>query len=361
MSPIGIESVDSMSDLISSSTTKSDDLMHPVATLQPSDWLRSLSFSDALRQSIILLQGEFQWLILVFFLGGTGLALLLLPVNTIIEALANLIFQEMMSFPPNFDALLNLLTTSLFWGSLQTFVTFFGIFLMNAVAIHRVLKTHPTLEIMAKNSQAPHFPSLQIIGAGLITSGLTTVANLFVVLVPVVLLLCYFVPAVLVIEGGTMKEAFSQSFQMRHKHVQRILGAILLGATFLVFAHTLGVHVYLSLEFLFQLYGASLGIASLVALIILTQIPVSMVAPLIPLLSVAFYSGARGARAEHRYEKFTRAVRRQRARTASLKLLDASQSACRHCGNPLRPDSAFCSRCGTPTTLSPASILSEKE
>ncbi|MDO8056203.1 MAG: hypothetical protein Q6361_05020, partial [Candidatus Hermodarchaeota archaeon] len=236
-----------MSDLISPSTMNSEDLLQSTAPLQPSDWLRSLSFGEALRQSIILLQGEFHWLLVIFFLGGTGLALILLPVNTTIEVIANLIFQEMMGFPPNFDTLLNLFTASLIWGNLQTFVTFFVIFLLNAFTIHRVFKKVPTLEMMAKNYQAPHFPSLQIIGAGLITAGLITVANLFVLLVPVVLLFCFFVPAILVIEGGSIKQTLSQSFEMRCKHGQRILSAILLGATFLVFAHTLGVHVYLSL------------------------------------------------------------------------------------------------------------------
>ena len=341
-----------MSDSTTPPLAKSVDSLQATSSLQASDWLGSLSFGDALRQSIILLQQEFRWLVVLFFLGGTGLALILLPVNTTLEILAELMMQELLNFPPNFDVLLNLLTENIIWGTLQTFVTFFIVFLLNAIAIHRVIKKVSSLDVIANEYQAPHFPTLQIVGAGLVIAGLLAIANLFVVFVPVVLLFCYFVPAILIIEGRSIRHALSQSFEMRQRHSLRILGAILLGGTFLVFAHTLGIHVYLSLEFLFQLYGLSLGIAGPVLLIVLTQIPVSMVAPLVPLFSVAFYSGARGARAHHKYEKFLRSVKQQHTRTAALIPLDSTQPPCRNCGTPLRPGSAFCSRCGAPTTSS---------
>jgi hypothetical protein len=349
-----------MSDLVPTSTTHAVTPSQPTSTLRGSDWLRSLSFGDALRQSIILLQHEFRWLVLLFFIGGTGLALVLLPVNSTLELLANQIIQEIVMYPPNFDVLVNLMTVNIMLGTLQTFVVFFGIFLLNSVTIFHVFKKVSTLEVVAKGNQPPQFPTLHIMAAGVVTAALLALANLLLVVVPLVLFFTFFVPTILIIERGSVRQAFSLSVGMRRRHGRRILGALLLGATFIVFTHTLGVHVYLSIEYLFQLFGYSLGIGGPVLLIVITQIPVSMVAPLIPLFSIAFYSGARGAMAEYKHERFTRAVQRHRARTQSLIPLDRTSPDCRQCGMLLRPGVAFCTRCGTPMTPPPDTARSNK-
>ncbi|MFX0168763.1 MAG: zinc ribbon domain-containing protein [Candidatus Hodarchaeota archaeon] len=314
---------------------------------QKSKWLADVSFGEALKQSITLLQMEFRWLVLVFFIGGTLLALILIPVNTTLEVINELAIQELLAFPPNFTLLLDLMRLNTILSFVQTFITFFAVFILNVVTIHQVFQKEPQLKGIAKVYSAPHFPTTSIVATGLVTATLLAIADLLVVATPFVLLFFFFVPANLIIAGKSVRSAISQSLEMRRQHWQRIFGAILLGAIFMVFAHTLGVHVYLTLEYIFQALGISLELVGPVLLIVLTQIPVAMVAPLIPLLSVAFYSGARGVMVEHQQRQFMRALERQRARTQQVIPLERDISVCQKCGTPLRPDSAFCTNCGS--------------
>ena len=190
-----------MSDLIPHSASKLRSAGPEVPRDQQINWFANVSFGDALNRSIVLFQREFRWLVFLFFLGGSGLALILLPVNSILEIVNELMLQELLLFPLNLDLLLTLMTQNLIWSFLQTFITFFAVFLLNVLAIHRTFQKEPQLKGMARIYSAPRFSIANVVAAGLVTAILLALANIFLIAGPFVSLFLFFVPAILVIEG----------------------------------------------------------------------------------------------------------------------------------------------------------------
>ncbi|MHA2406594.1 MAG: zinc ribbon domain-containing protein, partial [Candidatus Hermodarchaeia archaeon] len=106
----------------------------------------------------------------------------------------------------------------------------------------------------------------------------------------------------------------------------------------------------LNIEIVLSLYGVSLGIAEPFLLSLFVQIPVAMVAPLIPLFSVAFYAGARGAYREKQHQKYMRSQDKLQAPPSRyIPLTEPThkeEAPCQHCGKSLDPANAFCTQCG---------------
>ena len=330
-----------------------------LSAFQGKDWLASTSFGDAFRRSIYLLRHQFRWLVLLFFIGGFILSLILIPVNSTIAILDILITNEIFAPIPDFLLLFDLLMASFTLGLVQNFVIFFGTFLLGTFAVYHVLRTVPSLLVLVSNPNALRFPILSTVLAAFLTATVLTAGSILVVIVPFLQVLFFFIPMLLVLGGFSLTKSFTLSISFRVHHWLRILGALVFVFILNLFAGTLGVTFYLNLETVLNLYGISLGLAAPVLLILLTQIPVAMVAPLTPLFSVAFFSGARGAYREKQHKKYMRQQRQVKPQQPRYipfeEAVPDKGNKCKHCGQQGRPGIAFCTQCGQPIVKDPHS------
>ncbi len=320
------------------------------------DWLASVTFGEGFRRSIRLMQNNFRMLVFIFFIGGLTLSIILIPVNSIIAALDTLLVLEILAPVPDFINLINLLRMNLLWGLVQSFVILTGVVIMNTYTVDYVFKTEPSLHLLSSQNVPTRFPLSSTIAAGIALAVMLTLASLFPVFSLILFTLFFFIPVLLVINQGVIGNSFSQSIRMRRKHWQRILGALILGYLLVLFAGTLGVTLYLNVESLLAYNGILLGLAGPILLSILTQIPIAMVAPLVPLFSIAFFSGAREASRMKQYEKYIQQHQKPHEALSSYMLdrapIEDKQIACRHCGNRIAANLKFCTYCGTPISNS---------
>ncbi len=316
------------------------------------DWLASVSFGGGFKRSIYLLRQEFRWLVVVFFLAGFTLSIALLPVNSLIANLDTLIASEIFAPTPDFFLLFDLLVTSIAWSLVQRFVLFCGTFILGTIAVYHVMKAVPGLYVLIPEERTIQFPLGESIITALVTATILTLASVLLIPVPVFQVLFFFLPVLFVLGNSSIKQAFSLSVGMRVKHWGRILSALILGYVLIIFAGVLGLTVFLNIETVLSLYGVSLGIAEPVLLSLLVQIPVAMVAPLIPMFSIAFFAGARGAQREKQHQKYMRYQSKLQAQPPRyIPLQEPSQEGefpCQHCDQLLNPANAFCTQCGKP-------------
>jgi hypothetical protein len=319
-------------------------------SFQGKDWLSSTSFGDGFRRSIYLLQHEFRWLVLVFFIGGFILSLILIPVNSNIATLDVLITNEIFTPAPDFLLLFDLLVASFTWSLVQRFVIFFGTFILGTFAVYHVLKKVPSLHLLLSETNTIQYPILSTIIAAFLTATILTAASVIVVIVPIIQVLLFFLPVFLVLGGFSFSQSFSLSFGFRVKHWLRILGALILGYILTLFAGTLGVTFYQNIVTVLSLYGIPLGLASPILLSILTQIPVAMVSPLTPLFAVVFFAGARGAYREKQHEKYmrhqTQMPLQHRRYIPFEEAVSEKGKLCQHCGYRGTSGMMYCTRCG---------------
>jgi hypothetical protein len=276
------------------------------ASFKGKDWLASASFGEAFQRTIFLLKKEFRWLVLVFFIGGLTLSISLMPVNSIVSTIDILIVNEVFAPIPDVIVLIDLLIKSVLWGLVRNFVIFFGTFILGTFVIYHVIKAVPSLYLLAPNYSSIRFPLLSTLGAASITATILSLSSILPLIGSVIQVLFFFLPTLLVLGHLSLVQSFTLSSHMQVQHWGRILSALFLGYILILFAGTIGVTVYLDIEVVLTLYGISLGLAGPILLSILTQIPVAMVAPLVPLFSVAFFGGARGAYREKQHQKFMR-------------------------------------------------------
>ncbi len=316
------------------------------------DWLASASFGDAFKRSIYLLQHQFRWLVLVFFIGGVTLSIILIPVNSIIATIDTLIAIEIFAPVPDVILLFDFLIASITWGLLQQFVLFFGTFILGTVAVYHVIKSVPSLHLLVPDVSAIRFPLVLTIIAAFITATILTFASVIPIIVPFLQVLFFFLPVLLVLGQFSLARLFTLSVGMRVQHWVRILSALIVGYLLILFAGTLGLTFYLNIEVVLSLYGISLGLAGPILLSLFTQIPVAMVAPLVPLFSVAFFAGARGAYREKHHQKYMRGQQKyqpQQVRYIPLEEpIQEQRSLCQHCSKPLEQGMVFCTHCGQP-------------
>jgi hypothetical protein len=316
------------------------------------DWLASVSFGGGFQRSIYLLRQEFRWLVLVFFLAGFILSIILLPVNSWIANLDTLIAGEILSPTPDFLLLFDLLVTSMAWSLVESFVVFFVTFVLGTIAIYHVLKSVPSLHVLIPVERAVQYPFGMSIITALVTATILTLASVLVIPVPIFQVLFFFLPVLLVLGNSSLKQSFSLSANMRVKHWGRILSTLILGYILIIFSGVLGLTVFLNIESILGLYGVSLGIIEPFLLSLLVQIPVAMVAPLIPLFSIAFFAGARGAYREKQHEKYINSQGKLQAQLSRYTPLEEPTLErvilCQQCGKSLDQSNAFCTQCGRP-------------
>jgi len=320
-------------------------------SLSPSDWLGEASFGQGLQRSISILKHQFRWFVLVFFVGGIIIAAVVFPLDSITTYLDTLILSEILSIQPDFVLLLSLLMQSLVLGLFQNFIMLFGVFILNVIAVHRALKTEPSLRVLSQQQEALPLPIFTTIVAGLGVATILTLVGIIPFVGLIVYTLLFFIPILLVLERTSIGRAFSLSTGLRRRHWQRILGALVLGYSLMLFAGTLGQTFYLNIEAIATLYGIPLGLLGPILLILLTQFPIAMVAPILPLFTIAFYAGAKGARRETQHKQYMRRIHRQQQAKAKLLPLGEqpfeSTRNCPECETPLRLGSQFCTACGT--------------
>lgn len=319
--------------------------------LSPSDWLGEATFGQGLQRSISLLKHQFRWFVLVFFVGGILIAVAAFPIALITANLDTLILIELFSMQPDVILLFSLLMQSLVLGLFQNFIILFGVFILSVIAVHRALKTEPSLRVLNKQQEALPFPIFKSIVAGLGVAAILTLAGIIPFVGLIVFALLFFIPVLLVLERASIGKAFSLSAGLRRRHWQRILGALILGYLLVLFAGTLGVTFYLNIEAVTTLYGIQLGLLGPILLILLTQLPIAMVAPILPLFTIAFYAGAQGARREVQHKQYMRHIQRQQRAKAKLipfgEPPPESITNCPECGIQLRLGTQFCTGCGT--------------
>ncbi|MHA2313817.1 MAG: zinc ribbon domain-containing protein [Candidatus Hermodarchaeia archaeon] len=319
--------------------------------LSPSDWLGEASFGQGLQRSITILKHQFRWFVLVFFVGGIIMAVAVFPLASIATSLNTLILSEILSMQPDYVLLFSWLMQSLVLGLFQNFILLFGVFVMNVIAVHRVLRTESSLHVLNQQQEALPIPIFKTIVTGFGVAAILTLVGIIPFVGLIVYTLLFFIPILLVLERTSIGGAFSLSAGLRRRHWQRILGALVLGYLLLLFAGTLGQTFYLNIEAIATLYGISLGVLGPVLLILLSQLPIAMVAPILPLFMIAFYAGARGARREAQHKQYMRRFyRQQQIKAKSIPLGEQhfeSTRNCPECGTPLRLDSQFCTGCGT--------------
>ena len=320
------------------------------ASFDAKDWLASVSFGSGFKRSLYLLRQEFRWLFGMFFLGGFTLSIALFSVNLLIANLDTLIAIEIFSPAPDFLLLYDLLVASMMWSLVQRFVLFFGTFLLGTMTVYHVLKAVPSLHALIPKEKTVHFPLGLSIVTALITASILTLASVLLVLVSIFQVLFFFLPVLLVLGDFSLRQVFSLSVGMRVKHWGRILSALILGYILTIFAGVFGLTVFLNIESVLSLYGLSLGIAEPFLLSLLVQIPVAMVAPLIPLFSVAFFAGARGAYREKQHARYIRLQAKLQTQPSRYTPLEEptqqEEPLCPHCGKSLHPANEFCTQCG---------------
>jgi hypothetical protein len=336
----------SMASLSEPSLTKTDN-----QTLSPSDWLGEASFGQGLQRSITILKHQFRWFVLVFFVGGIIMAVAVFPLALITTNLDTLILSEILSMQPDIVLLIGLLMQSLVLGLFQNFIMLFGVFILNVIAVHHALKTEPSLRVLNQQQETLRLPIFKTIVASLGVATILTLVGIIPFVGLIVYALLFFIPILLVLERASIGRAFSLSAGLRRRHWQRILGVLVLSYLLLLFAGTLGQTFYLNIEAIATLYGISLGLLGPILLILLTQFPIAMVAPILPLFTISFYAGAKGSRREAQHKQYMRRIyRQQQAKTKLIPFGEQpfeSTRNCSECGTPLRLGSQFCSSCGT--------------
>jgi hypothetical protein len=276
------------------------------STYSSADWLASTKFGGAFQRSIFLLRHEFRWLVVLFFIGGVTMSMILIPVNSAIGTIELLITEELFSPVPDFFLLYDLLIASLMWGLLQRFVVFFGTFILGTVAVYHVVKNVPSLQVLVTNGGLVRFPIGSTFTAAFITASLLSLASVILVVVPLLQVLFFFLPILLVLRQFSLSQSFSLSISFRVRYWGRILNTIIIGYLLILFAGILGQTVYWNIEIVLTVNGLSLGVFGPILLSFLNQLPIAMVAPLIPLFSIAFFSGARGAYREKQHQRYLR-------------------------------------------------------
>ncbi len=322
------------------------------STYSGADWLASTTFGGAFQQSIYLLQHEFRWLVLLFFIGGVVMSIILIPVNSAIGTIELLIMDELFSPVPDFFLLYYLLIASLMWELLHRFAVFFGTFILETVAIYHVVKAVPSLQVLVSDEELAGFPVGSTLAAAIITAILLSMASVFLIAVPLLQVLFFFLPILLVLGHFSLSQSFSLSIRFRVRHWVRILSTLLLGYFLIISAGLLGQTLYWNIETLLGLYGLSLGLFSPILLSLLNQLPIAMVAPLVPLFSIAFFSGARGAYREKQHQRYLQA--QSSLQPVSSRYIPFEDSApeetirCWNCSTLLKKGLAFCTQCGQP-------------
>ncbi|MFW9934700.1 MAG: zinc ribbon domain-containing protein [Candidatus Thorarchaeota archaeon] len=342
-----------MPEPVSTQATISSVFPKEASPFKGKDWLANASFGTAFQRSILLLKQQFLKLFLIFFIGGFILSVILLPVDSLIIAIDTLIANEILAPVPDFFLLFDLLILSMAWGFLQKFMIFFGAFILWTLSIYHLFKTESSLQILLVDESKVRFPINSTILAAFITSIILTFASVIPILITILQMLFFFLPMILVLGQFSLTKSFTLSIGMRVQHWGRILSILILGYVLITFAGVLGSTIYLNIETIFSLYGITLGLAGLIALSIFTQIPVAMVAPIIPLFSVVFFGGARGAYREKQHQKYMHQVQiyqpPQHLNSApSRGKIHDEKSICQYCGKQLEPDLAFCTQCGKP-------------
>jgi len=338
-------------------------------SLSPSDWLASVSFGEGLRRSVILLRGQFHWYVLVFFIGGVGASLLLLPIDQILTSLAERTLAELLNPLLDLTALGNLVLADLVLMFLENFAIALVLFLLSCLAIHHAFRSVPSLEILRPKTPS-QLSAGGVLGAGFLVAALLTAASLAFVAVPFLHALLLFTPVVLVAGSGSGLGAVRLSTQLRRQHWQRLLCALVASYVLNLFAGTLGGTIYLNLQTVLNLLHISISPLDPILQIVFTQLPVAMVAPLLPLLSLVLYPSAMTTREDNLRSQFLRRQQQLQRRPPpyrSLPLEDtrpafplvpgdaagpippsdgARQDTCPQCAAALKGDARFCHVCG---------------
>lgn len=320
------------------------------STFKTSDWLTSSSFGEGFKRSIYLLQRQFRWLAVTFFIGGLILSFITFPMNSVTAYLNELIITELLAPTLNPDVLLFLLRTSTILGLSSDFLIFWGAYLIGAIALFRVLKSEASLKVLIKDIRDVKLPILRITGTGFMIAGVLTLASIVPFLVPFVQVLFFFIPILLIVDGCSIGKAFRLGLEMRRNHWQRILSTLILAYILMLFAGTLGTTIYLNIDAIILFYGFTLGVAGPILHILLNQIFVAMVAPLLPLFSIAFYSGAKEALRERYFDQYLQQTRRrQEVQSQLIPISEEIKKAleiCSQCNAPLNENAKFWSQCG---------------
>lgn len=339
--------------------------------MPPSDWLASVSFGEGLRRSVLLLRGQFRWYVLLFFVGGVGVSLLLLPIDQVITGVAERILAALLDPLLDLVALGNLLLVDLALMFLENFAIALLLFLLSCITIRRAFRSVPSLTILRPKTPA-RASAGGVLGAGLLVAAVLAAASLVVVAVPFLHALLLFTPICIVAGSASGFGAVRLSTRLRRQHWQRLLCALVASYVLNLFAGTLGGSLYLNLQAVLSLLHVSTGILDPILQIVITQLPVAMVAPLLPLLSLVFYPGAMTTEEDHLRNQFLRRQQQLQRRVTpyrAIPLADARPAAslvspgaaspmpqrdvpepdrCRQCGAPLKEGAQFCHVCGAP-------------
>jgi hypothetical protein len=339
--------------------------------MTPSDWLASVSFGEGLRRSVILLRGQFRWYVLLFFVGGVGVSLLLLPIDQNLAVLAERMLAELLNLPPDFLYLGNLVLLDLGLLFVQNFAIALMLFLLACITIHHALRTVPSLGILRLKNPTV-LSTASVLKTGFPVAALLAAAGIVVVAVPLLHALLLFTPVIVVAGGSSGLSALRLSAQLRRQHWQRLLCTVIAGLVLTTFAGTLGETLYLNLQAVLSLLHVTPGLLGTLLQIPITQLPVAMVAPTLPLLSLVFYPSAMTTWEDHLRHQLLRRQRQlqqQSERPHITQLEEASpalasrphattgvalsegvptQDTCSRCGAALKHEARFCHVCGAP-------------
>ncbi|MFX1562208.1 MAG: zinc-ribbon domain-containing protein [Promethearchaeota archaeon] len=324
---------------------------HSEPELSPSDWQARIPFGEGLRRSILLLQQQFYWLFRIFFFGGLATALVVLPIDIMNAYFSEQLILELLIYPiPDLFQLTFLLLNSMALSWLREFVISLAVFLLGTIAIHRIVQKVTPLEILKQKKEPQNISTGTIIKAGIVVALILASASIFALPYPIMYILLFFTPALVVLTDQNASTSIRQSMQMRNKHWRRIFGALLFCAALNIFAGTLGVMIYFNIETLFTLNGIALSWAAPILLAVFTQLPVAIVAPIFSILSLVFYSGAIAAYEEDQHRQFLRHQRLLQRRRAQLIPFSEqpiiSSVFCPKCGKELKQNATFCTHCG---------------
>jgi hypothetical protein len=344
--------------------------------MPPSDWLASVSFGEGLRRSVILLRGQFRWYVLIFFVGGVGASLLLLPIDQLLTGIAERMLAELLSPLLDLVVLSNLVFADLALMFLENFAIALVLFLLSCITVHHAFRAVPSLEILRPKTPS-RLSAGGVLGAGLLMAAILAAASLVFVAVPFLHALLLFTPVVLVAGSGSGVGAVRLSAHLRRQHWQRLLCALVASYVLNLFAGTLGGTIYLNLQAVLNLLHVSTGFLDPILQIVITQLPVAMVAPLLPFLSLVFYPSAMTTREDHLRSQFLRRQQQLQRRPPlyhPLPLEDTRPAfplvpdgtagpiprgdapgpeACPQCGAALKGGARFCPVCGASQDYQP--------
>ncbi len=313
-----------------------------------SEWRMSIPFGEGFRRSIQLLRSQFRWFVTVFFVSGVLISLALIPIDQGIATYTTGAMDAIQFF--DFFLFFTFYSIVLLLTTLREFIVAFVISFLSCVVIFRILRKNLSLERLEEGEKQQSFPFGAAVSVSFIIAIMIGMANLFPVIIPLVYVFVFFAPAVAVISNLNGTQAIKQSILMRNENWQRILGAFILSFFLNVFAGTVGVMIYRNIETIAALYSLPLGFWGLVLLIMLTQLFVAMVAPLLPLMSIAFYGGGLAAAEADRRRRYLRKLKHIQRRRALLRPFDEATAQqtiyCRNCNAALRIGAEFCHHCG---------------